>query len=273
MEAVPEIAPEVKIGGKRKRGADGPASENKSEKKPRKPAAVVEPSIWKTPSELQQIVAAAGSFRVLEPADAKAELLKADRVGSGCLPKVLAFADDGSLDVYKNEDYFLPVQTSSKLHLEAWGICLPIELNLLAKPATSDEEIQKMNKLVEGLKTVLPVEGAAAAAAEPPKKAKKTVSVTTKDTRDVLDAATQDLYVLQSWIALGDALLNKRMTMIEAGGRRFVVWVNVRQVKVSMFKSTTAEPMVTIPLIFEIKDGARETRESLAKLRDILFSK
>ena len=40
--AVPEIEPPAaKIGSKRKR--DGPASENKGEKKPRKPAAVAEP--------------------------------------------------------------------------------------------------------------------------------------------------------------------------------------------------------------------------------------
>jgi len=272
--AVPEIAPPAaKIGSKRKR--DGPASENKGEKKPRKPAAVAEPSMWLTPSQLQQIVAVAGSFRVLEPAEAEAEMLKADRTGSGVLPKVLAYKDDGSLGVYKNEDYFLPMQTSTTLYLEEWGIGLPIELGLFAEPSRSYEEIQKMNKLVAGLKTVLPVEGAAAAApaADPPKKAKKTVRLTTSDTREALDAAAGDFYVLKSWIAIGSALSAGHMTMVEAGGRRFIVWVNIRQVKVSMFSNTTAEPMVTIPLIFELKDGACETRESLAKLREIMFSK
>lgn len=265
MEAVPEIAPEVKIGGKRKREGDGPASE----KKPRKPAAVAEPSMWMTPSQLQLIVAAAGSFRVLEPADAKAELLKADRLGSGCLPKVLAPEDNGSLEAYKNGNYVLPLQTSTTLYLEEWGIGLPADLSLFAKPSSGDE-IEKMNQLVDGLKTVLPVDGAAAAAAEPTKKAKKTVRLTTSDTREALDTAVGDFYVLKSWIAIGGALSEGRMTMVEAGGRRFVVWVNIRQVKVSMFSNTTAELMVTIPLIFEMKDGACETRESLAKLREIM---
>ena len=263
MEAVAEnvVAPAIKSpsAGKRKRAeaADGSVAE-------KKPRAIkkAETSGWLTVGELQQIVATAGSFEVLDSDKARKKMREVDQA-SECLPKVLAFEDDGSLSVYKNGNFFLPVKASTTLTL-AMGLRAPLMVNFLASGATTEKELEETSKLVDALKAIVP-----AAAQEPAKKApKKTFSVTASVTQDLLSMANKDLFILRPWMALDTSLANKSMTMVEADGRLFIVWVNIRQVKVPILGSTSVEPELTIPLVFELKSNARESRQSVQQLLD-----